>query len=141
MATRSAIGIKHGDTVKAVYCHWDGYPEGVGATLLGHYSNSVKLNKLISLGDMSSLGEEIGEKHDFDNRSEDTWTTFYGRDRGEKGTEFRTFLSEESFLKDFNAGEDYSYLYDSGVWYVSAYGREFEPLHEVLDRVNQKEEA
>ena len=30
MATRSAIGIKHGDRVKGVYCHWDGYPEQIG---------------------------------------------------------------------------------------------------------------
>ena len=147
MATRSAIGVKHGDIVKAVYCHWDGYPECNGRILIENYQDSVKINKLISLGDLSTLGAEIGEKHEFDNRNEyltdgiATQCKFYGRDRGEADTEFTVFPSEELFLKDFDRGVEYYYLYDSGVWYVSEYGREFKPLHEVLEALDNKEAA
>ena len=35
MSTRSYIGKKHNDdTFTAIYCHFDGYPEGVGQTLV-----------------------------------------------------------------------------------------------------------
>lgn len=133
MGTRSAIGIKHGDVVKAVYCHWDGYLEHNGLILARFYDNSVKVNKLISMGDMSSLGASIGEKHAFDQPSpaetlEETVCKFYKRDRGEEGTEFRTYQNEEDFLKNFNMGEEYHYLFDNGKWYYSAYGEEFKPL-------------
>lgn len=33
MSTRSLIGYKDGDDIKAVYHHWDGYPTGVGHTI------------------------------------------------------------------------------------------------------------
>lgn len=133
MGTRSAIGIKHGDVVKAVYCHWDGYLEHNGLILARFYDNSVKVNKLISMGDMSSLGASIGEKHDFNQANlaetlEETVCKFYKRDRGEEGTEFRTYQNEEDFLKNFNMGEEYHYLFDNGKWYYSAYGEEFKPL-------------
>ena len=38
MATRSFIGkLNHDGSITVVYCHWDGYPEGVGETLVKHY--------------------------------------------------------------------------------------------------------
>ena len=60
MATRSAIGIRHGDVIKGIYAHWDGYVECNGRILFENYRDSVKVNRLISLGDLSSLGAEIG---------------------------------------------------------------------------------
>ena len=33
MGTRSIVGVPHGDGVRGRYCHWDGYPSGVGAAL------------------------------------------------------------------------------------------------------------
>ena len=35
MGTRSRIGVMHGDKVKSVYCHWDGYLEHNGQILQG----------------------------------------------------------------------------------------------------------
>ena len=133
MGTRSAIGIKHGDVVKAVYCHWDGYLEHNGLILARFYDNSVKVNKLISMGDMSSLGASIGEKHNFDQPSlaetlEETVCKFYKRDRGEENVDYRTFKDVQDFLENFNAGEEYHYLFDNGKWYYSAYGEELKPL-------------
>jgi hypothetical protein len=40
MGTRSRIGVMHGDNVKSVYCHWDGYLEHNGEILLKHYDSS-----------------------------------------------------------------------------------------------------
>jgi len=45
MATRSRIGVMMDDnTIKQVYCHWDGYVEGVGLTLIENY-DSIELAK------------------------------------------------------------------------------------------------
>ena len=64
MATRSVIGVMYGDVCKSVSCHWDGYLEGVGATLLENYGR-VGASELVALGDISSLGTEIGDAHFF----------------------------------------------------------------------------
>jgi hypothetical protein len=97
MATRSGIGIEHDDgTVVGVYCHWDGYPEGVGRTLQDHYLDRAKAAALVELGSVSSLGAEIGERHPFQERRDD-WSTFYGRDRGESDTGPKTRDDRETF--------------------------------------------
>ena len=136
MSTRSSIAIKHGDRIKSIYCHSDGYLEYNGRVLLEHYSDSVKVNKLIAMGDMSMLGREIGEKINFDGGlSYDENNTaeqcrFYGRDRGEEGVEFQSFDDEDSWI-GFYGDCEYFYLYDHGVWYWSQ-GDEMLPLHEEL---------
>ena len=149
MATRSAIGIKHGDRVKGIYAHWDGYLEHNGTILNEFYNNSVDVNKLISMGDISSLGATIGEEHEFGKRWEDAdyikvgdkthaapQCTFYTRDRGEKDAGFRSFGSEQEFIEHYDgAGCEYFYLMDNGVWYVKEYEREFRPLHEALESI------
>ena len=57
MATRSTIALEFADgSVSQVYCHWDGYLEGVGAELVEDYSNPFELQKLIDQGDMSCIG-------------------------------------------------------------------------------------
>ncbi len=90
MGTRSYIVKSLDDgTFKAVYCHWDGYPDHNGKILRDHYASEAKIDDLLALGDVSTLGEEIGEQHDFDDRSTivGNWCTAYGRDRGEEGVE------------------------------------------------------
>ena len=136
MATRSAIGIKHGDRIKAIYSHYDGYVEHLGRALYTHYQSSAKVNKLISMGDMSVIGAEIGEKHPFNERSEylpdgiATECTFYNRDRGEQDVGYRSFATETDFIDYYDgSGVQFYYLYDHGVWYYSS-GRDFTPLHE-----------
>ena len=137
MGTRSRIGVMHGDKVKSVYCHWDGYLEHNGRILLEHY-DSAKANFLVALGDISSLGRQIGEAHPFSKfELENTdpeyaiklalleqaeaqgWTTFYGRDRGETGTEWKVAHTFEEFLEQAdNCGAEYYYIMRDGEWYV-----------------------
>lgn len=129
MGTRSRIGVMHGDKVKSVYCHWDGYLEHNGSILQEHY-DSAKANHLVSLGDLSSLRPEIGEKHafsQFELRAEEVagfklltenWTTFYGRDRGETGAEFQVAQTFEEFLEQcYGCTAEYYYIMKDGVWY------------------------
>ena len=128
MGTRSRIGVMHGDKVKSIYCHWDGYLDGVGNTLLKHY-DSAKANQLVALGDMSSLRASIGEKHAFSKfdpvtniehrEHNEEWCTFYGRDRGEKDTEFKVAQTFDEFLEQCDlSGAEYYYIMRDGTWYV-----------------------
>ena len=129
MGTRSRIGVMHGDKLKSVYCHWDGYLQHNGQLLQNHY-DSAKANHLVSLGFISSLKEEIGVEHPFSqfdvtpNLSQDEYyekyskmTTFYGRDRKDSGTDFTVDQSYDEFLsKDYDY--EYYYIMRDGVWYV-----------------------
>lgn len=121
MATRSTIALEYADgTVGQVYCHWDGYLEHNGRILQKHWMDPFKLQKLIDLGDLSVLGAELGDKHDFNERSDDC--TFYGRDRGESGTEARVFKSFADYVRNHQR-EEYEYILrcvdGKAVWFVA----------------------
>jgi hypothetical protein len=110
MSTRSGIGIDCGDHILGVYCHSDGYPQEVGKILQVYYREPAKVVSLLNLGDISSLDQDIGEKHPFSDRPEGS-STFYGRDRGDTGTALRAFASREDFRVALRAaGVEYVYL-------------------------------
>ena len=157
MATRNRIGVMHGDNVKSVYCHWDGYLEHNGAILQEHY-DSTKANQLVALGDLSSLKPEIGIQHAFgyhgtEISAEDYETqfgnmcTFYGRDRGETGTEWKTHTNFVDFFAEVEGSWcEWYYIMRDGVWYVGnrydtdeKFYQKLVPLAEALATV--KEEA
>jgi hypothetical protein len=76
MATRSFIALKESDSsYTSVYCHWDGYPEGVGQTLKESYSNIEDVKTLLKGGDMSSLGKTINETVYYTQKGEDLHIT------------------------------------------------------------------
>jgi hypothetical protein len=124
MATRSMIGKLNEDkkTVTAIYCHWDGYLENNGQLLTENYADANKIDQLLALGDLSVLGEEIGEKHDFDTTVENSCTA-YGRDRGEEGVEAKTYSIEEYNYSDAGnkRGVSYVYLFDGKEWLYQDY--------------------
>ncbi len=63
MGTRSTIALEFADgSVSQVYCHWDGYLDGVGRQLVEDYSNPFELQKVIDQGDMSSIGEPYTDR-------------------------------------------------------------------------------
>lgn len=114
MATRSRIGIlENGGSVKSIYCHWDGYPSNNGELLTKHWSDTDKILKLIKLGDISSLGSEIGSKQDFNQPTDRNWCLAYGRDRGETRIRAQHHNTIQDFLND---GEQYNYLWDGDQW-------------------------
>lgn len=135
MATRSAIGfVEYDGSVTGIYCHWDGYLEGVGATLVKHYNDTYKVLDLIDLGDISSLGEEIGEKHDFDKGSTKTanWCKSYTRDRGEN-CPAKDFPDAKAFRSHYSDC-DYFYLYDGKDWTYAERNRPyFKPVPSLIE--------
>jgi len=132
MGTRSRIAVMHGSVAKSVYCHWDGYLEHNGAILQEHY-NSAKANQLVALGDLSSLGTQIGEQHPFspyfdegskaaiaayDAAKDSGYCTFYGRDRGETGVEWKVAQTFDEFFEQVeNCGGEWYYVMQDGEWY------------------------
>jgi hypothetical protein len=155
MATRSTIAMEFADgTVQQVYCHWDGYLSNNGQILFENYKDPFKLRELIDLGDISSLGPNIGEKHDFDiafkygspeyeaeAERRRGITTFYGRDRGETGTSARKFADYADYRKNAQF-EEYNYiLRRDGKWYVEFYGEFDGLLQEAIEQRNAEEAA
>jgi len=127
MSTRSLIGRERADrTVEFSYCHYDGYPEGVGLTLSTHWTDPSKVEALIALGDLSALGSEFGEKHPFDRwkmapeekAKVETWCLFYGRDREETDCGPTTVPDRDCYAAA-NSSTDYQYLLtQEGHWLV-----------------------
>jgi hypothetical protein len=121
MATRYTIGKvqEDGQTIRSVYGHWDGYPEGAGNTLKFFYTDEDKIDSLLNFGDISVLDQQIGsptEQNAFDNRTEGM-CLFYGRDRGEDGIEALVHANVEEWL-GFRRGAccEYGYLRVNGEW-------------------------
>lgn len=56
MSTRSSIIIKDRNNYTGIYCHNDSYLENVGLKLLTYYNTIDKVQELIDLGSISSLG-------------------------------------------------------------------------------------
>lgn len=96
-----------GETTKVIriYHHWDGYPDGVGKTLLNEFNSYEKAINLISFGAASSI---IGTNALFYNswRAGEDW----------KDTKPIQYTSEQDY--DDSCDEDYAYLFKDGKWYV-----------------------
>lgn len=134
MGTHSFIAIKAVEKVlepyQAICCHWDGYLEHVGRLLSEHYNTAEAVKALLSLGDISSLGERLapdkGEAHSFESPARDEErgdvTVAYHRDRGEDLHKAQSFYSERALRNAArNSSAEYLYLFDevSGEWSVA----------------------
>lgn len=119
MGTRSTIAIQNDNgTVTGIYCHWDGYTSNNGRILQDHYTTEEAVRELIALGDLSSLGETVGTKHSFDNAPRGECNA-YGRDRGEKDVEAKTYTSHDDLLREM--GQEYDYLFTPGKGWTVRY--------------------
>ena len=125
MATRSNIGIVNDDgSVTGIYCHWDGYPEHNGKLLLKHYNNSGIVNELMDLGNLSYLDKNLyceDNNHSFNNPADGVCVAF-GRDRGEKNADSKSFTNISEFEKFMDrTTADYQYLFNNGKWQYRNY--------------------
>lgn len=125
MSTRSLIGVQSPTgSVQAIYCHFDGYPAGVGLTLQTHHNSAAAAEEIIALGDLSYLAEklapEVGQIHSFVFPAPGV-TMAYNRDRGETGIKPRNYSSPAQFLKEASdSWADYVYLFRDGAWFFSS---------------------
>lgn len=135
MSTQSYIGILNGNTVDAIYCHYDGQLNYTGQLLKEYYNDTDTVTKLVELGSISVLGTTIGKKVDFDtynsapemmkryNNGEEMQTVAYHRDRGEPLEIFKGSIDEYRNLKN---EYDFIYLFDNGWKYCTYDMNDFE---------------
>ena len=94
MSTNSGIALRQGDTYTTIYCHWDGYPSGVGQDLLDDFNSYDAALKLILEGDHSTPYESYA------GRGED-WESNRPNQRMHARRE-----------------QDYLYVFKNGVWKI-----------------------
>ena len=136
MATRSTIALEYADgTVDQVYCHWDGYLSHNGKILMEHWQDPFKVQRMMDLGAMSTLGRDIGEKHDFNADSPDC--TFFGRDRGESDVGAKRFASFDDYEENHQYEEFEYILRTDGQWYVSDHAADYVLLSVALEQQSQ----
>lgn len=86
-----------------IYCHWDGYPDGVGAALVHNYNDYEKALKLISGGFASSV---CSDKPDY----------YMAWDRDER---WKDNQPRQTDTPEVCCGwTEYAYIFDNGKWYV-----------------------
>lgn len=128
MATRSTIAMECKDgSIKQIYCHYDGYPIYNGFILEEYYKDQKKVEKLLNLGNIKSLGKDIDKEGLY--HTEDT-TFALIRDAGLKEEEVpssvfthsnltQKFANKDEYLKKANfQGHDYFMDKDSNWWYM-----------------------
>lgn len=122
MTTHAIIARRNdGGHFHAIYLHRDGHPEGAGATLAEHYTDQGKIDALIDLGNISSLGRDIGEKHDFYAPADENVTTAYGRDRGETGVDAADYPTYRRLRAAARcAGAEWLYVWNGSIWRFAA---------------------
>ena len=128
MSTRSNIVLFDSSINKTtdIYCHFDGYHEGVGATLSEHYNDLDKVKALIELGNISSLyanvAPEDGVEHSFSKKAEGV-TVAYGRDRNEEGQEAWVSL-EYTNIYQIQIDNEFIYIFDvaTETWFTNVEG-------------------
>jgi hypothetical protein len=123
MGTRGTIALEYADgTVEQIYCHWDNYLSGTGQILQNNYMDPFKVQQLLDLGNLSTLGEEIGVKRPFDAPGrygsdeylafQSKWAgqcLFYGRDRGEYSQQSNKYAHIQEYFSECQQ-EEYDYL-------------------------------
>lgn len=129
MSTRSAILRKTDYGYEGIYCHFDGYPTGVGATLQEHYQDPEKVKALIALGEISALGKEVappeGVAHSYNEPAKGV-TIAYHRDRGEEEREPARGATIDGVAEQIGHN-GYVYVFENGAWTCNG-----EPLDQVL---------
>lgn len=133
MSTRSAIGkLNENGTVDGVYCHFDGYPDGVGQTLMDWIAGqpmerrNFVIDKLLAerVGWSQLAGTDIDLPPSWDERRWDapkpereapqSYTA-----RGETDEWAHEFADVEAFVRHF--GVSYVYLFSADMTSMTVY--------------------
>ena len=111
MSTRCNIAIEDPKTkkVKVIYVHCDGYPYGVGKTLVDYWDQPEFASQLFDHGDASYLGASIEE------------CSFYARDWDREEDPAKEYRDEWMYMNDMKGDVfiEYIYIYKDNKWRVS----------------------
>jgi hypothetical protein len=111
MSTRACVSIRNEDgSVLSIYQHWDGYPEGLGESLKGNYTNIESVRELIEMGDASVIGDTL------------TDCIFYNRDRGDDWNDVKPLQvpKVQDLLEHYPICE-YFYVFEDNQWTTYTY--------------------
>ena len=105
-----------GNAVLQIYCHWDGYPEGVGEALQNGYNTYENALVLILGGDLSSLDQSHSCPYSL-------------------GKNADASRCAPTVLQKAELNEEYLYVFDykTNQWFVQEYGSsDYKLLADVL---------
>jgi len=103
MSTRSNIVYDTGESVRAVYCHHDGYLDHNGRILFEHYNSEDKVEALINIGDFSSLKPTVEETR-----------------KKLMNCEQETYRTLNHYMHQVDGSDiEYIYLWDKYMWWIS----------------------
>lgn len=121
MATRSMIGIYNpaDGSVSASCCHYDGYLEHVGRTLVDHYNTQYDAEIVARGGYLSSLYSDYAESRQ-------------GSVHSDIAVPYESV--EQFMLNGYDYyGADYIYLWDGEAWFFATPGETFEEVEMNLE--------
>ena len=104
------VKIKH--NYAGIYCHFDGYPDGVGMVLKKSFSDYDKLLNLIVGGDCSYIEDKAAKR--YANRDGEKWDYLQPK-QGD---------TAESVINAID--DEYAYVFEDGKWTCTHYGEEVE---------------
>ena len=148
MSTRSYIAeeLKDGK-YKVIYCHFDGYLEHNGEILVNHYKDRKKVEELLTLGDLSSLAENINpdptkeHSYEYSKRQENVCVS-YNRDRQDNDPENEAqILTKEEMFKNYWIEYFYIFTLDNKWKYYDYQHKGLKDVKEDLGKINLQDEA
>lgn len=120
MNTKAAIGILYETgEILGIICHYDGYVQGVGKTLLTHYNSIDSIKALLELGTLTNLKETVEA------------TQAVVNNRAHRHVKSMMFRSRDDFER-YYAIADYFYLFESNHW-VYKHGFKENTSYELLE--------
>ena len=105
----------NGNAVLQIYCHNDGYPEGVGYALIKGYNSYEKALALILGGDLSSLYK--------------SHSCPYSLGKGEDPIQCAPDVLEKAEIKECFL---YVFDYETNKWLIQKHDSELKPLEDAL---------
>lgn len=129
MSTRSLIGLVKGNKVEFIYCHNDGYVEYNGVMLKIYYQSEDKVQALIDMCDISSLGANVVSNEEWAKMTPEEhsrlgehgtryYTMSYNNWRNEGTTKHECTLAQylgNDIMEGW--GVDYAYHFVNGEWH------------------------
>lgn len=130
MSTRSIIAKQVGeDKYLTIFCHYNGYPDDNGATLLKHYNTPERVDALLALGDLEFLREKIEPTPQTPHTAgfpQSGVTVAMQRDMNLSGCEAVEMTREELIEPEYE-GIEYTYVFSQdGKWLYFPTGEEYE---------------
>ena len=124
MPIPASISIMNSDgSLDTIYNHWNGYPDGLGETLIDYYITENMVRELIALGNVSYVGRKL--KPTTSNPDSDV-TLALGVTAWKPNKEAIHFDTFEDYCKS-NMIQKYNYIYNHPHWYIYTVDNEKRP--------------